>query len=245
MANKASDPWLIRAVIAALSLLFAAHPQIAAAAAAETLLHSFDGTDGAVPSAGLIQASDGSFYDTTFASGTNVLTGNGTVYRSTPAGVLTTLHAFDGVTALQPSGDIVFGPDGALFGKTQAGGTSGYGTVYKLAIHGAITALHSFVYTDGGVPVGGGGIKPLLILSYAGAVTPYFWADRRAWLALALPLMAVVWGATTILHMLSGMPSSASSEWGDVFSPGFGFYLSLLAAIVLAVGGIRRFSRGT
>lgn len=43
----------------ALFMIVAAGPRVAVAAATETLVHSFDGTDGAVPDAGVIQGSDG------------------------------------------------------------------------------------------------------------------------------------------------------------------------------------------
>ena len=112
-------------------------------------------SDGAMPLSALVQGVDGNFYGTTFAGGTNVLTGFGTVFKITPSGTLTTIYAFNGVSASQPSGDIVFGADGALYGTTQAGGTTGFGTVYKLALDGTLTVLHSFNSGDGSQPVGG------------------------------------------------------------------------------------------
>src|ERR1022692_4847153 len=64
-----------------------------------TTLHSFDLTDGANPGAGLIQATDGNFYGTTYSGGannSNCASGAcGTVFKITPAGTLTTLHTFD------------------------------------------------------------------------------------------------------------------------------------------------------
>src|ERR1039458_8663439 len=56
-----------------------------------TTLHSFDGTDGATPLAGLVQATNGDFYGTTVEGGTH---GDGTVFKITPSGTLTTLHSF-------------------------------------------------------------------------------------------------------------------------------------------------------
>ena len=62
------------------------------AAGAETLLHSFaGGADGAVPQTPLTQGSDGNFYGTTPFGGAS---SNGVVFRVTPAGVETVLHAF-------------------------------------------------------------------------------------------------------------------------------------------------------
>ena len=53
-----------------------------------TTLHSFDGTDGTYPEAGLVQATDGNLYGTTVEGGAN---GDGTVFKMTPSGTLTTL----------------------------------------------------------------------------------------------------------------------------------------------------------
>src|ERR1700733_1976452 len=64
-----------------------------------TTLHSFNGTDGALPEAGLVQGSDGNFYGTTSGNPNYSFTcsGNcGTVFKMTPSGTLTTLYTFDG-----------------------------------------------------------------------------------------------------------------------------------------------------
>ena len=62
------------------------------AAGTLTTLHAFDcSTEGCVPGAGLIQASDGNFYGTTAGGPAE----GGTVFKLTAAGTLTTLHSFD------------------------------------------------------------------------------------------------------------------------------------------------------
>jgi len=48
-------------------------------------------TDGANPTAGLIQATDGNLYGTTLDGGAN---NAGTIFKITPAGKLTTLYSF-------------------------------------------------------------------------------------------------------------------------------------------------------
>jgi uncharacterized repeat protein (TIGR03803 family) len=62
-----------------------------------TTLVEFDGNGpgakGKQPEAGLAQGSDGNFYGTTFGGGA---TDQGTVFKMTPAGVLTTLAEFTG-----------------------------------------------------------------------------------------------------------------------------------------------------
>ena len=54
-------------------------------------LESFDGTNGSYPTGSLVQGLDGSFYGTTLFGGAY---GEGTVFRITPSGTLTTLHSF-------------------------------------------------------------------------------------------------------------------------------------------------------
>lgn len=52
-------------------------------------------SDGALPAAGLVQATSGDIYGTTTAGGANCVPGGcGTVFKTTPAGALTTLHSF-------------------------------------------------------------------------------------------------------------------------------------------------------
>ncbi len=58
------------------------------------MLYSFTGgNDGGSPGSGVIQGADGNFYGTSFAGG---MTGNGTVFTVTSAGVETVLYSFAG-----------------------------------------------------------------------------------------------------------------------------------------------------
>jgi uncharacterized repeat protein (TIGR03803 family) len=58
-----------------------------------TTLHSFSVvTNGNYPRAGLVHGSDGNFYGTTYNGGTN--SGNGTVFKISANGVLTSLYSF-------------------------------------------------------------------------------------------------------------------------------------------------------
>ena len=101
------------------------------------ILHEFGGinatNDGYMPSAGLIQASDGNFYGTTTGGGS---AGKGTVFSITSQGSFTILHSFgDGSVAqdgLVPYSSLVQGPNGNLYGTTSQGGSAGKGTVYMM-----------------------------------------------------------------------------------------------------------------
>ena len=119
-------------------------------------LHSFSGSDGNSPFAGLILASDGNFYGTTYGGGAiNPCAGGsgcGTIFRITPQGTLTTLHSFDFYDGEFPEGGLVQGSDGNLYGTTTWGG-QGAGTVFKISLSGGFTTLHVFNYTDGWQPV--------------------------------------------------------------------------------------------
>jgi uncharacterized repeat protein (TIGR03803 family) len=69
----------------------------------ETVLHSFSGSDGKLPTGGLIMDSTGNMYGTTMSGGAN---GDGTVFKISPAGTETVLHSFgnrNGRAVLQKS----------------------------------------------------------------------------------------------------------------------------------------------
>jgi uncharacterized repeat protein (TIGR03803 family) len=120
-------------------------------------LYSFSGgTDGLTPGTALIQGSDGNFYGTTKFGGQlggpndPQGTGLGTIFRITPAGVLTTLYKFVGGNAdgSRPQGDLLQGFDDNFYGTTAAGGTDDRGTVFKMTPAGAVTILYSFTLAE-------------------------------------------------------------------------------------------------
>jgi len=96
--------------------------------------------DGEFPS-GLVQATDGNFYGTTNGGGA---IGDGTVFKITPEGTLTTLHSFGGTDGYGPEAGLVQASDGDLYGTTLYGGAYGWGTVFKITVAGALTTLYSF-----------------------------------------------------------------------------------------------------
>jgi uncharacterized repeat protein (TIGR03803 family) len=122
-----------------------------------TTLYSFcsqpNCTDGYSPR-WLIQASDGNFYGTTEAGGVH---GNGTVFKISPSGTLTTLHLFDGTDGYYPNG-LIQASDGNFYGTTEYGGANDDGTVFQLSPSGTLTTLYSFCSepkcTDGSYPSG-------------------------------------------------------------------------------------------
>ena len=61
-----------------------------------TVLHAFaDGTGGTKPRGALIQATDGNFYGTTSVTRDTPERYGGTVFKMTPSGTVTVVHAFN------------------------------------------------------------------------------------------------------------------------------------------------------
>jgi len=122
-----------------------------------TTLYSFSGPDGAWPTLGLVEA-DGSFYGMTTVGGPSwnpgQSQGHGTLFKLSPDGMLTTLHAFNGPDGANPDlGGLVQGRDGNFYGTTAGGGTNGgHGTVFRVAPDGTLTTLVSFDGTNGAQP---------------------------------------------------------------------------------------------
>ena len=105
-----------------------------------------------------MQGSDGNFYGTTIAGGAQ---GNGTVFKITPTGTLTTLYNFcyESSCPQYPQAALVQGSDGNFYGTTPVGGTTYNGTVYEITPSGALTTLYNFCSqtncTDGSKPYAG------------------------------------------------------------------------------------------
>ena len=78
--------------------------------------------------------------------------GLGTIFRITPAGVLTTLYKFLGGNAdgSRPQGNLLQGFDGNFYGTTAAGGPDDRGTVFKMTPGGVVTILYSFTLAQFG-----------------------------------------------------------------------------------------------
>jgi uncharacterized repeat protein (TIGR03803 family) len=87
------------------------------------VIHSFTGTDGANPFAGLTMDASGNLYGTTLNGGTGY---NGTVFKLRHAGsgwVLATLYSFPGGdNGSQPTAGVTIGKEGSLYGTTFSGG---------------------------------------------------------------------------------------------------------------------------
>ncbi len=125
-------------------------------AGAVTIMHAFaGGEDGGVPNTALIQGSDGNLYGTTYVGGG--ASNGGTLFRMTPAGSITVLHAFAGnPDGAAPFSALVEASDGNFYGTTFDGGAFNAGTVFRMTPAGAVTVLHSFARgaADGGRPMG-------------------------------------------------------------------------------------------
>jgi uncharacterized repeat protein (TIGR03803 family) len=115
-----------------------------------TNLVEFTFDNGANPTAGLIQTSDGNFYGTTRSGGNNY----GTVFRMTPDGNLTTIFAFHGTDGSGPQA-LIQASDGNFYGTTSVGGQHNAGTVFRLTPDGVLTSLCSFIGTNGSTPQAG------------------------------------------------------------------------------------------
>ena len=104
---------------------------------------------------GVIQGSDGNFYGTTFGGG---LSNGGTVFKISPAGVLTTLVDFTGASGISKGSGpntLVQSCDGNFYGTTVFGGANECGTVFKVSPAGVFTTIVEFVAPSGNSPWAG------------------------------------------------------------------------------------------
>lgn len=175
------------------------------------LLHRFgDGSvadDGWQSEASLVLGTDGNFYGTTAAGGA---ANWGTVFKMTPAGVVTILHSFgDGSVTndgLFPQAGLVEGTDGNFYGTTSCGGSTinpssidGYGTIFRITPTGSVTILHNFL--DGSVEYDGNDSLSALTLGSDGnfyGTLPFGGTAGKGVIFKMTPE-----GAITLLHSFS------------------------------------------
>jgi uncharacterized repeat protein (TIGR03803 family) len=87
-----------------------------------TILHSFNGTNGANPR-GLMRGLDGNLYGVTSSGGAS---SNGTIFRITPGGTFTSLASFHGLNGRAPITPLLQLADGSFYGTTMEGGSKSF-----------------------------------------------------------------------------------------------------------------------
>ncbi len=105
---------------------------------------------------GLVLATDGNLYGTTFRGGYG---DSGTVFRVTPSGSLTRLHSFCAQSGCPdgafPQGNLIQATDGNLYGTTTQGGLGcanvddACGTVFRMTLAGELTTVYTFCLQAG------------------------------------------------------------------------------------------------
>jgi len=114
-----------------------------------TTLYSFCAlktcADGEQPAQALVEGQEGDFYGVTLLGGANV---QGTIFRLTPAGKLTTLYSFcakaycrDGSA---PTGGLTVGPGHTFYGTAASGGEFYHGVLFSITASGQYGILHNF-----------------------------------------------------------------------------------------------------
>ncbi len=107
-----------------------------------SVLASFDGNNGAVPSGTLVADPGGNLFGTASSGGP---AGVGTIFEIVHGThTITRLASFDGINGANPVGNLARDSAGNLFGATASGGATNDGTVFELpAGSGTITVIAS------------------------------------------------------------------------------------------------------
>ena len=144
-----------------------------------TTVYSFAGPpDGETPAAGLLAASDGNFYGTTYKGGasTNCTFGCGTIFEITSTGVYKKLFDFTGesgaVLGSGPETTLMQHPNGSFYGLTQGGGLNNdnKGVFYSLTgVNLTVTlCCNTFVILDQPVNIFGVDLVQIVSVTFAG-----------------------------------------------------------------------------
>jgi uncharacterized repeat protein (TIGR03803 family) len=193
-----------------------------------TVLHSFSGTDGRLPLAGLITDAKGNLYGTTREGGTGTCypdDGCGTVFELDTSGNLTVLHKFtstggDGAGPFY--GNLAMDAAGNLYGTTIEGGDTalnnglGLGVAFKIDTSGNETVLHTFTGPDGESPNG-------LVMDSAG--TLYGTATFGGSIISGTVFKMDTSGNETLLHSFPSSPTDGQAPYAaPIIGPGGSLY---------------------
>lgn len=279
-----SETWstLLFATIVLLAVTCAAsYPSVAQT---ETVLHSFNGNDGAYPFSRLTIDSHGNLYGTTggtvpptfgtifelsrstpignllvffrrtptgncdfcidnllrdaqgnlyFSDAIGGTSGNGAVYKRTPAGLMPiVLYSFTGGADGQyPNDGLISDDEGNLYGTTGLGGAFGQGVVFKVTPTGVETVLHSFTGgSDGGEPWG------RLLPDSQGNLYGATYADGGLQLSFGVIFKLSPSGVLTVLHSFTG-GSDGGHPNGDLIADAEGNLYGTTPAIAHSTHG--------
>ena len=198
----------------------------------EKVLHSFNinGSDGALPYAGLTIDAAGNLYGTTNAGGIHYF--GGAVFEFSPNGsggwTEKILHSFNdnGADGTQPYAGLIFDAANNLYGTTGGGGIHGWGTVFQLTPqqNGSWSerVLWNFDDTDGGEPQAGlvrfGSLPDLYGTTYSGGV------NGAGTVFELTPTQGGTW-IETVLHNFSLVGGDGNDPLGSlIFDPSGNLY---------------------
>jgi uncharacterized repeat protein (TIGR03803 family) len=187
------------------------------------------GTDGGMPAGGLMQATDGSLYGTTFWGG-NPTTSAGTIYRLGLAGSTAThtvLHALDGTAeGSRPQAVLTQGTDGRLYGTASGGGDSSTTNTIWSVSPTATTDDFRLVYTLNGTTDGQFPFSQLVQASdgsFYGTTSAGGDASANAGTLYKLTVTSTT-ATYTVLHALDGTTDGSNAYGGLVVAPDGHFY---------------------
>jgi uncharacterized repeat protein (TIGR03803 family) len=171
-----------------------------------TVLHTFKGSDGALPDGQLTRDAAGNLYGTTSEGGTEVCGnyGCGTAFKLDKNGKQVWLHSFNGKNGRQPMAGLLRDAAGNLYGTTVEGGDTtcfslGCGTVFELDKTGKETVLHKFSGNpDGEMP------ESLLVENAGNLYGTTYLGGASGGYGTVFKLDAE--SKETILHSFAGLP---------------------------------------
>ena len=189
-----------------------------------TTLYSFcsqsNCTDGAIPQAGLMQASDGNFYGTTYGGGAN---NHGTVFKISSGSLLTTLYSFCSQSGCpdgeSPEGGVSQGSDGSFYGTTYGGGAHAGGTIFKLSLSAPTQTITAVSGGGQSAVIGAAFANPLVVKvtdassnPVAGATVTFAGPSSGAGASFSSAAPTASDGTTSVTATANGFASSSAYQ---------------------------------